>query len=103
MRHALRERALDVRDWIDLRPDPSLWPVLLMLLAVPIAYIELPNFAFWMAGAVAAAITLFLGILALCAAVGHVLIGACCDVAREWREHPRSVPAIPLKASHNTY
>lgn len=80
-----------------------MWPVLLMLLAVPIAYLELPTFAFWMAGAVAAAITLFLVFLAVCAAIGHVLVGACCDVAREWRAHPRSVPAIPLKAPHHTY
>lgn len=42
-RDRIRERALDTRDWIDIRPDPHWWPCLAIPGVIGLAYWLVPH------------------------------------------------------------
>ncbi len=77
-----RERFLDLRDWIEIRPDPHFWPLAVLPLAVIGATYLLPRVLLEIVimlavGAVVIAIPILIA-----SAIGWVAIRAIADVAK---------------------
>ena len=86
LRRYLRERALDLLDWLDYRPDPHWWPALALPGAVAGAWFLIPD-AFWLV----LLVTLGLAIAAAACALTVVMLMLIFRALRDW-----SVLQMPL-------
>jgi hypothetical protein len=100
IKERLRERALDARDWFEIRPDPHWWPAVAVPGAIGLAYFTVPHnlFPFLLVGAVVLTVALLiLGVLGGLAFVAGRAIRDVLEAKRAAQETTKRTAAPKLQ------